>query len=220
MAEIVIKSERELENFICANQRGFIKVLGKSLQIEPERINFVGRQVVVGSANRLDLLYYYDNLEWELVKLNDPDYYMRRFIIVELKFRELRLEDLVQVARYMDAIRSCEMAEGVFANEPIGVLVGCGMDRNLRLVNGSGIFDRKKFAIMDIKANYSFYRTEEESDGVEIDALDKKLEMILKTEPDGFLPIDELIEVIRDTEERRTKNEHDRIPETAQKGKG
>lgn len=214
---MLIRSEKELEDYICNNQEWFKELLGNSLRIEPELINFIGRQVVVGSTNRLDLLYYHDSFKYSLYENRDPGYYVRYFIIVELKFRELSLDDLTQVARYMDAICSCtKKPEGVFENEPIAVLVGCGMSDSLRKVYGTGLLDNDKIVIVDIESTYTFSKIEQECGETNVKSIDKRLEEVLGEDPDGYMPLEDLDKFFEEMRKKREKNEHDRVSETPQ----
>ena len=184
-----VKNEAELETMILNNNKLFIQVLGEDvLKIDPQKITFIGNQVVVGQSNRFDLLYSYDTHEDVLVKMGEKAHYIRHLIIVELKFRELRTEDLVQVGRYMNAIYGCDAEytnKDVFSLQPIGVLVGIGMDQNLEYIHGAGILDEKKIMLMNIKSVINFEKLEEESVDTNVLTIDKRLKEELFRKPTG-----------------------------------
>lgn len=184
-----IKNEADLERMILYNNELFIQVLGEDvLKIDPQKIAFIGNQVVVGQSNRFDLLYSYDTHEDVLVELGEKAHYIRHLVIVELKFRELRTEDLVQVGRYMNAINSCDaeyMNKDVFALQPIGVLVGIGMDKNLEYIHGAGILDKEKVMLMNITSVINFEKCEEESVDTNVLTIDKRLKEEIFRKPTG-----------------------------------
>ena len=213
----MIKNEKELEDYICNNQKSFLKALGENLEVDPDLIEFVGRQVVVGASNRLDLLYYYDEFDQGLHDRGDPDYFIRHFIIVELKAREITLEDLSQVSRYIDAIRSCTaQTDGVFENDAIGVLVGSGISHGLYYAYATEVLNEKKISILDVETECSFLGWNKEIGLTNVDSIDKRLEEVFMTEPDGFISDEEFERISEEMNKRKKEHEHDRVSETPQ----
>lgn len=132
----MINSEKELEDYICENQDDFIEKL-KEIYHTKEEIKFVGRQVHIGEHNIADLIYCYNIKE----KIKDEkgnivyDGIIKNFIIVELKFRQLRPTDLSQLSRYMTTFQDKVLSEKKFDNQTIytcGILVGFGLDDDMQ----------------------------------------------------------------------------------------
>lgn len=183
----IITNEAGLETMILSNNKKFMELLGEDvLNIDPQKIKFIGNQVVVGQSNRFDLLYSYDTYEDTLLKTEKTAHYIRHLVIVELKFRELRTEDLAQVGRYINAIYGCDAEypnEKVFAYEPIGILIGIGMDRNVEFINGAGMLNKKKIILMNISSVINFDKWEEESVDTDVLTIDKRLKEELFRNP-------------------------------------
>lgn len=105
-----IFSEKDLEDYICEhidNFISFLKRLYKNDNLNVDKIEFVGRQVVIGDS-RLDLLF-------EIQEKADDPYFdiCKTFIVVELKFRKAELKDIAQLSRYMNLLNSLECNEMV-----------------------------------------------------------------------------------------------------------
>lgn len=221
MAErVAITSEKGLEDYICKNQKEFIKILGKALNVNPELITFIGRQIVVGTQNRIDLLYFFDKPHKELIKCGCEDYFIRYVVIVELKFRKLHVNDINQVARYADGIYSCEtLANGVMSNEPICVLVGLGIDNELERLYGSGIIDTKSLLLIEVSPDACFEKRESQLQGTEVNTIDCDLKSFLQKEPRGYMTLEELKKRLFSEKEKQLKgkeDEHDRVLKTPQ----
>lgn len=119
----MLKSEEELENYICKNQDNFIQQLNNVLKIE-SKINFVGRQVILGKDFRCDLLYEYETNE------------EKSFIVVELKNRTIEVHDLPQICRYKTVLAEKLKYKNEDMKEPnvIGVFVSFGIQSGLKQV--------------------------------------------------------------------------------------
>lgn len=105
-----INSEKDLEDYICKNIDEFIeflKQLYKYDNINVEKIEFVGRQVIVGDS-RFDLLF-------EIQEKSDDPYFevSRTFIVVELKYRQAEPKDIAQLSRYLNLLNSLECDERI-----------------------------------------------------------------------------------------------------------
>ena len=155
----MITNEAGLETWICNNQDKFIAALRYSFDIPMKhKIHFVGRQVTIGKENRLDLLYYFD-VPTDKKREGVDDRYVRVFIVVELKFRELKVSDLAQLGRYMNAI---ECTDGLQDEQTAwrittcGVLVGDGVESDLDKIVDTHLLNRRRFAILDVNENLSF----------------------------------------------------------------
>lgn len=105
-----INSERDLEDYICKNIDEFIKFLKKLYandNMDVEKIEFVGKQVVVGDS-RFDLLFQIEE------KLSGRYFEVSKtFIVVELKFRQAESKDIAQLSRYLNLLNSLECDERV-----------------------------------------------------------------------------------------------------------
>lgn len=155
----MITNEAGLEAWICDNQDEFIAALRYSFDVPMEyKIHFVGRQITIGKENRLDLLYYFD-FPTDKRREGKDDGYVRAFIVVELKFRELKVSDLAQLGRYMNAI---ECTDGLQDEQTAwrittcGVLVGDGVESDLDKIVDTHLLNRRRFAILDVSENLSF----------------------------------------------------------------
>lgn len=151
----MILSEKELEDYICNNQKNFIKAL-KEIYGEGKNIKFIGRQVRIGENNIADLVYYYDE-ESEGVPFK-----VRNYIIVELKYRKLTAKDLAQISRYMSLLRekicSEEMMLQGYESFVNGLFVSFGQDDLMQeiMIN----FEDTPIDFLAIKSNIAFEREE------------------------------------------------------------
>lgn len=124
----MIQSEKQLEDYICEHQSGFIYSLQETLA--EKDIKFVGRQIKIGKDNIADLVYYYD------LKNNEIDETVRTFIVVELKYRELTTKDLSQIARYMSVLKEkIERENNNYIYDVIGIFVSFGLDENMQEID-------------------------------------------------------------------------------------
>lgn len=98
-----ISSEKDLELLIIAKLKIFFNQLG-------EGFTFVDNQYKISVNNQN---YYIDILLF--------NYIFNRFVVVELKYRELRKEDKAQIKFYMDYIDKKVRKE--FHNKTIGIIV-------------------------------------------------------------------------------------------------
>lgn len=122
-----INSEKDLEDYICSHMKEFIeflKQLYKCDNINVEKIEFIGRQVVVGDS-RFDLLFEIQE------KVENPFFeVLRTFIVVELKYRQAEPKDIAQLSRYLNLLNSLECDERIgstFVNTK-GILLTNGLD--------------------------------------------------------------------------------------------
>lgn len=119
---MVINNERDLEDYICDNIEDFIKFL-KSIYGEDEKIEFVGRQVVIGDY-RIDLLFKTTDIpEDKHLPITNT------FIVVELKYRNAETKDVAQLTRYMNLLHELEFDERIGAPEIFvrGILLTTGL---------------------------------------------------------------------------------------------
>lgn len=122
-----INSEKDLEDYICKNIDKFIdflKQLYKYDNINVEKIEFVGRQVIVGDS-RFDLLFEIQE------KIEDPFFEVSRtFIVVELKYRQAEPKDIAQLSRYLNLLNSleCDKRIGSTLVNTKGILLTNGLD--------------------------------------------------------------------------------------------
>lgn len=123
-----INSERDLEDYICENIDEFIKFLKKLYKydnIDVEKIEFVGRQVIVGDS-RFDLLFQIQE------ELREPFCEISKtFIVVELKFRQAEPKDIAQLSRYLNLLNSLEYDErvGTALVDAKGILLTNGLNK-------------------------------------------------------------------------------------------
>ena len=150
----MILSEKDLEDYICDNQKDFIKAL-KGIYGEDKNIKFIGRQVRIGENNIADLVYYYD---YEVSK--DAPFIERNYIIVELKYRKLVAKDLAQISRYMSLLREKIYSERKmlqrYESYVYGLFVSFGQDDLMQeiMIN----FENSDIDFLTIKSNISFER--------------------------------------------------------------
>lgn len=117
--------EKELENYICNHQDEFILVLKNTIYGEDCDIKFLGNQVKIGESNIADLIYYYDDIENDIV--------IKNYIIVELKFRYIGPKDLSQISRYMNCLKDKFHSDKKYSkNNVFGLLVSFGEDKELQ----------------------------------------------------------------------------------------
>lgn len=159
----MLRSEEELENYICDNQEKFIEQLNSVLKID-SKLNFVGRQVVLGKDFRCDLLYEYETNE------------EKSFIVVELKNRPIEIYDLPQICRYKTVLAEKLKYKNEDMKKPnvIGVFVSFGIENGLKQVLLANILKDIYF----IKIEHNFVEdkvmlVEEYFDSVK---LDKRIE--------------------------------------------
>lgn len=105
-----INSEKDLEDYICKNIDKFIdflKQLYRKDNVNVEKIEFVGRQIVVGDS-RFDLLF-------EIQEQSEDPYFeiLKTFIVVELKFRNAEVKDVAQLSRYLNLLNSLAYDERI-----------------------------------------------------------------------------------------------------------
>ena len=122
-----INSEKDLEDYICENIEKFInflKQLYRNEKINVEKIEFVGRQVVVGDS-RFDLLF-------EIQENSDDPFFKieKTFIVVELKFRKAEPKDVAQLSRYLNLLKSleCDKRIGSTLVQAKGILLSNGLN--------------------------------------------------------------------------------------------
>lgn len=148
----MILSEKELEDYICNNQKEFIKEL-KGVYGKDKDIKFIGRQVRIGENNIADLVYYYDTDKSDRVPFKT-----RNYIIVELKYRKLTAKDLAQISRYMSLLREKIYSEEKMFQEyesfVYGLFVSFGQDDLMQeiMIN----FDTNTIDFLTINSNISF----------------------------------------------------------------
>lgn len=128
----MINIEKDLEDYICNNQDGFISSLKNLFNIE-EEIKFIGRQVQIGSRNIADLVYYFE----ENSGPKEFNIKSKNYIIVELKNRILEPKDLGQIVRYMNTLETKIYHEefqysATLDDKVYGVLVGDDLDSNMQ----------------------------------------------------------------------------------------
>lgn len=159
----MLRSEEELESYICDNQEKFIEQLNSVLKID-SKLNFVGRQVVLGKDFRCDLLYEYETNE------------EKSFIVVELKNRPIEIHDLPQICRYKTVLaeKLKYLNDDMKKPNVIGVFVSFGIDNGLKQILLANIFKDIYF----IKVEHDFIEdkailVEEYFDSVK---LDKRIE--------------------------------------------
>lgn len=126
-----INSEKDLEDYICEHTDNFIvflKQLYKDDNIKVDKIEFVGRQVIIGDS-RLDLLFEIQE------KANDPYFDIcKTFIVVELKFRKAEPKDIAQLSRYMNLLNSLECNERIGSTlvNAKGLLLTTGLNNEVQ----------------------------------------------------------------------------------------
>lgn len=126
-----INSEKDLEDYICENIKEFInflKDLYKYDDINVEKIEFVGRQIVVGDS-RFDLLFeIQEKTDDQFVKVS------KTYIVVELKFRKAEPKDIAQLSRYLNLLNSLECDErvGTTLINARGILLTTGLNSEMQ----------------------------------------------------------------------------------------
>lgn len=126
-----INSEKDLEDYICENIDEFIKFLKqlyKHDKINVEKIEFVGRQVIVGDS-RFDLLFEIQE------RANDQFFEVSKtFIVVELKFRKAEPKDIAQLSRYLNLLNSleCDKRIGSTLVNTKGILLTEGLNNDMQ----------------------------------------------------------------------------------------
>lgn len=126
-----INSEKDLEDYICENMDEFIKFLKelyKDENIDVEKIEFVGRQVIVGDS-RFDLLF-------QIEEKSDNPYFeiLKTFIVVELKYRRAETKDIAQISRYLNLLNSLECDERIGSTLVVakGILLTNGLNNEMQ----------------------------------------------------------------------------------------
>lgn len=102
----MILNEKMLEDYFAGHIDDVIEKLKESFDIS-HPVTYIGRQVNIGSENRLDMLFYYDAEETD-DESSEP-FTSRKYIVLELKFRGLCTKDLIQLSRYMDAVATAPL---------------------------------------------------------------------------------------------------------------
>jgi hypothetical protein len=126
-----INSERDLEDYICNNMEEFIiflKNLYRNEKIDVEKIEFIGRQIVVGDS-RMDLLFLVED------KSDDKFFeILKTYIVVELKFRNAEPKDIAQLSRYMNLLKALECDEriGKTLVDTKGILLTQGLNDEMQ----------------------------------------------------------------------------------------
>ena len=175
-----INSERDLEDYICENIEDFIsflKELYKYDHINVEKIEFVGRQVVVGDS-RFDLLF-------EIQEKTDDQFVeiAKIFIVVELKFRKAEPKDIAQLSRYLNLLNSLECDERIGATlvNAKGVLLTTGLSNEMQDIQ-MYLTDYTnadiKFVHINTKVNFeqdSYYYKDEFLENMIVDSRLKKI---------------------------------------------
>lgn len=126
-----INNEKDLEDYICENIDEFIEFLKqiyKDDNFNIEKIEFVGRQIIVGDS-RFDLLFEVQE------KIHD-DYFEveKTFIVVELKFRKSEPKDIAQLSRYLNLLNSLECDERIGGTlvKTKGILISTGLNDEMQ----------------------------------------------------------------------------------------
>lgn len=175
-----INSERDLEDYICENIEDFIsflKELYKYDHINVEKIEFVGRQVVVGDS-RFDLLF-------EIQEKTDDQFVeiAKIFIIVELKFRKAEPKDIAQLSRYLNLLNSLECDERIGSTlvNAKGLLLTTGLSNEMQDIQ-MYLTDYTnadiKFVHINTKVNFeqdSYYYKDEFLENMIVDSRLKKI---------------------------------------------
>ena len=161
-----INSEKDLEDYICENIKEFInflKDLYKYDDINVEKIEFVGRQIVVGDS-RFDLLFeIQEKTDDQFVKVS------KTYIVVELKFRKAEPKDIAQLSRYLNLLNSLECDErvGTTLINARGILLTTGLNsemQDIRMYLNDYTNADIKFVHIDTKINFEqdgyYYKNE------------------------------------------------------------
>ena len=171
--------EKELEDYICNNQKNFINSL-KDLLCTNKEIKFVGRQVKIGNNNILDLLYYYDEIP-EIVPYDG--YYERNFIIVELKKGEVNTTHINQIARYITTL-SDKLSHKIWDGEIkiYGILLGGSLNKDteeLSMYLREYADDNIKFMNYNYDLKYNIINLSYNIEYIENLKLDERLEKLI-----------------------------------------
>ena len=175
-----INSERDLEDYICENIEDFIsflKELYKYDHINVEKIEFVGRQAVVGDS-RFDLLF-------EIQEKTDDQFVeiAKIFIVVELKFRKAEPQDIAQLSRYLNLLNSLECDERIGSTlvNAKGLLLTTGLSNEMQDIQ-MYLTDYTnadiKFVHINTKVNFeqdSYYYKDEFLENMIVDSRLKKI---------------------------------------------
>lgn len=161
-----INSEKDLEDYICENIKEFInflKDLYKYDDINVEKIEFVGRQIVV-SDSRFDLLFeIQEKTDDQFVKVS------KTYIVVELKFRKAEPKDIAQLSRYLNLLNSLECDErvGTTLINARGILLTTGLNsemQDIQMYLNDYTNADIKFVHIDTKINFEqdgyYYKNE------------------------------------------------------------
>lgn len=161
-----INSEKDLEDYICENIKEFInflKDLYKYDDINVEKIEFVGRQIVVGDS-RFDLLFeIQEKTDDQFVKVS------KTYIVVELKFRKAEPKDIAQLSRYLNLLNSLECDErvGTTLINARGILLTTGLNsemQDIQMYLNDYTNADIKFVHIDTKINFEqdgyYYKNE------------------------------------------------------------
>lgn len=181
------QNEKEIEDFICNNQEQFIESIRKTLELDEEiEIIFLGRQVKIGENNIADLIYYYRENE-EIILQDKSNFNIPRinYIIVELKYNELKPQDLAQLSRYMSVLGDkLESNEKYYMTDYTikGILLGNEADEKTQELIINSFNDDIYF--MQYKQKYDFNRINysHNTDYIEQLKLDERIEELYKQE--------------------------------------
>ena len=142
-----IKNERTMEDFIQADE-SFNKYIEDIYSLK--NVKLLGRQVHIGDGNIIDLLY-------EGVGNAPHNDKSKCLIIVELKCRDLEMNDLSQISRYKcvaDAYLYKIIDKRNYQNfEVYALLVGTGLTLDFAHFMNGGLYDDYYFKVMLIKTN-------------------------------------------------------------------
>ena len=175
----MINSEKDLEDYICNNQEEFIEAIKNTFySLKDKEIKFVGRQVNIGKDNRADLVYCYED------KVIDPNVNEimiddLNYIIVELKFRKLELEDLGQISRYMSTLKrkindDLKRENDIkYCGNIFGLFVSFGLSNSFQEVYIADLLERIGYITIEAQLeffNESYSKKEEYIKNLELDS--------------------------------------------------
>lgn len=124
----MIQSEKDLEDYICEHTQNFIIFLNGLYKNDRDigQIRFIGRQIKLGS--------YFADLLFDSVFVDDNKMKIRTFIVVELKFRNLKANDLGQLCKYLNLLQcySDEKDETIDCIFTKGILLGFDLDDDMQ----------------------------------------------------------------------------------------
>lgn len=145
-----IKNERTMEDFIQADE-SFNNYIEDIFFLK--NVKLLGRQVHIGDSNIIDLLYEGDG--------NGPDNDKSKcLVVVELKCRDLEMNDLAQIGRYVCVTR-CYLIHTRGKEEDYqhcivySLLVGTGLTVDFAHFMNGGMYD-DNFKVMLIKTDVSY----------------------------------------------------------------